>query len=65
MTIFSMNGVKTTHYVWAKSLQSCPPLCDPYGPQPARFLWSIGFSRQEYCYGLPFPPPGDLPIYNR
>ena len=21
----------------------------------------IGFSRQEYCSGLPFPPPGDLP----
>ena len=19
------------------------------------------FSRQEYCSGLPFPPPGDLP----
>ena len=22
---------------------------------------SIGFSRQEYWSGLPFPPPGDLP----
>ena len=22
---------------------------------------SIGFSRQEYCSGLPFPPPRDLP----
>ena len=22
---------------------------------------SMGFSRQEYCRGLPFPPPGDLP----
>ena len=22
---------------------------------------SMGFSRQEYCNGLPFPPPGDLP----
>ena len=21
----------------------------------------MGFSRQEYCSGLPFPPPGDLP----
>ena len=21
---------------------------------------SIGFSRQEYCSGLPFPSPGDL-----
>ena len=22
---------------------------------------SMGFSRQEYCSGLPFSPPGDLP----
>ena len=22
---------------------------------------SVGFSRQEYGSGLPFPPPGDLP----
>ena len=22
---------------------------------------SMGFSRPEYCSGLPFPPPGDLP----
>ena len=22
---------------------------------------SVGSSRQEYCAGLPFPPPGDLP----
>ena len=22
---------------------------------------SMEFSRQEYCSGLPFPPPGDLP----
>ena len=22
---------------------------------------SMGFSRQEYCSGLPRPPPGDLP----
>ena len=22
---------------------------------------SMGFSRQEYCIGLPFPSPGDLP----
>ena len=36
--------------------QSCPTLCDP------RLLCSWGFSRQEYWRGLPFPPPGDLPI---
>ena len=23
--------------------------------------WSMGFSKQEYWSGLPYPPPGDLP----
>ena len=93
----------------AKSLQSCPTLCDPIDGSPpgspipgilqARTLewvaisfsnawkwkvkvkslsrvrlvvtpWtaahqaplSMGFSMQEYWNGLPFPPPGDLPI---
>ena len=22
---------------------------------------SVGFPRQEYCNGLPYPPPGELP----
>ena len=43
--------------------KSCPSLLWPCG------LWtvapqaplSMGFSRQEYWSGLPFPPPGDLP----
>ena len=41
-------------------IQSCPTLCDPmtvaYQAPP-----SLGFSRQEYWSGLPFPSPGDLP----
>ena len=40
--------------------QSCPPLCDPwtvaYQASP-----SMGFFRQEYWSGLPFPSPEDLP----
>ena len=40
----------------AKSLQSCPTLCDPregahQAPQ------SLGFSRLEHWSGLPFPSP--------
>ena len=38
--------------------QSCPTLCDPMDCSPPV---SMGFSRQEYCRGLPFPAPGDLP----
>ena len=32
----------------------------PYGLAP-QAPPSMGFSRQEYCSGLPCPPPGDLP----
>ena len=40
--------------------QLCPTLCDP--PIVAlQALLSVGFSRQEYWSGLPFPPPGNLP----
>ena len=36
---------------------SCPTLCDPVDCSPPGS--SIHeFSRQEYCSGLPFPPPG-------
>ena len=31
------------------------------GLQPTRLLCPLGFSRQEYWSGLPFPLPGDLP----
>ena len=44
----------------AKSLQSCPTLCDPMDYSPQVPL-SMGFTRQEYWSRLPFPPPGDLP----
>ena len=43
-----------------KSLQLCLTLCDPMDCTPQAPL-SMGFSRQEYWSGLPFPPPGDLP----
>ena len=40
----------------AKSLQSCPTLCDPIDGSPAGSP-SLGFSRQEHWSGLPFPSP--------
>ena len=40
----------------AKSLQSCPTLCDPIDGSPAGYP-SLGFSRQEHWSGLPFPSP--------
>ena len=41
----------------AKSLQSCPTLCDPIDGSPPGAPPSLGFSRQEYWSGLPFPSP--------
>ena len=40
--------------------QSCPTLLGPHGLQPTKAPLSMGFPRQEYGSGLPFPSPGDL-----
>ena len=40
----------------AKSLQSCPTLCNPIDGSPPGST-SLGFSRQEHWSGLPFPSP--------
>ena len=40
----------------AKSLQSCPTLCNPIDGSPPGSA-SLGFSRQEHWSGLPFPSP--------
>ena len=40
----------------AKSLQSCPTLCNPINGSPPGSL-SLGFSGQEHWSGLPFPSP--------
>ena len=41
---------------YAKSLQSCPTLCDPIDSSHQAPL-SLGFSRQEHWRGLLFPSP--------
>ena len=40
--------------------QLCLTLCDPMDCS-LQVPSSMGFSRQEYCSGLPLPSPGDLP----
>ena len=40
----------------AKSLQSCPTLCNPIDGSPPGSP-SLGFPRQEHWSGLPFPSP--------
>ena len=41
----------------AKSLQSCPNLCDPIDGSPPGSPSSLGFSRKEHWSRLPFPSP--------
>ena len=45
---------------WCSVARSCLTLCDPWTVAQLAPL-SMGFSRQEYWSGLPFPSPGDLP----
>ena len=40
--------------------QPCQILCDPMDCSPPGFS-ALGFSRQEYWSGLPFPSPGNPP----
>ena len=74
---YSLKGKKLAYFFWycissiwhnayniykaqSEVAQSCPTLCYPMdGSLPGS--GSMGFSRQEYWSGLPFPSPGDLP----
>ena len=42
------------------AIQSCSTLAIPW-TVPCQAPLCMGFSRQEYWSGLPFPSPGDLP----
>ena len=51
--------MKLYAYMCAKSLQSCPTLCDATDCGPSGSS-SMGFSRHKYWSGLPCPPPMKL-----
>ena len=51
---------KTKKWSESEVIQLCPTLCNPIDCS-LQAAPSMGFSRQEYRSGLPFPPPGDLP----
>ena len=53
-----LNTVFTVLY--AKLLQSCLTLSDPWALTPPASL-SMKFSKQKYWSGLPCPSPGDIP----
>ena len=49
------------HKVKVLVTQSCLTLCNPIDCSPQGSSLSMGFSRQEYWSGLPFPSSRDLP----
>jgi len=56
--LFYLNNIFMVAAASAKSLQSCPTLCDPIGgAHHHQAPPSLGFSRQEHWSGLPFPSP--------
>ena len=60
-TLTDIKGETDSNTIIVQSLaQSCPTLCNPWTVAHQAPL-SMGFSRQEYWSGLPFPSPGDLP----
>ena len=54
-------GVLMHACMHAKTLQSCPTLCNPMNYSPLDSSLAMGFSKQEYWSGLPCSPRGALP----
>ena len=56
-------GLTLSHSMraWVLSRFSCVQLCVTPWTVALQAPLSMGFSRQEYWSGLPFPSPGDLP----
>ena len=49
------------YMVWWLVAKLCPTLATPWMQGACRAPLSMGFSRQEYWSGWPFPSPGYLP----
>ena len=55
------NSITVSWLVWFGLVaKSCPTLTTPW-TMACQAPLSVGFSREEYWSGLPFPLPGDLP----
>ena len=59
LTIVNSASVNTEKWHWRRSVVSNS--LGPHGLWPCQAPLSVGFSKQEYWSGLPFPSPGDLP----
>ena len=59
-THYAESALEPTHEVGAQSLSRVRLFVTPWTVAPQAPL-SVGFLRQEYWSGVPFPLPGDLP----
>ena len=62
--VLFLTKIMFAHFIYDSSSVRCSVMSNSLGP-PWTIVFqaslSIGFSRQEYRSGLPFPSPGDLP----
>ena len=56
-----LNALQNSSYCLVA--QSCLTVCDPLDYIACQIPLSVGFPRQEYWSGLPFPSPGIKPVY--
>ena len=64
LSLFIITTPSLTLILLCFAVLNCSAVSDSlqsYGLWPARLLCPWGFFRQEYCSGLPCPPPGDFP----
>ena len=61
MMIIILQIILYYKFQWSEVIQSCPTRCDPMASSLHQPPPSMGFSRQEYWSGLPFPSPANLP----
>ena len=56
-SIFKSRDITLPSKQASEVVQSCPTLCNPMDSSLHQAPLSMGFSRQEYWSGLPFPSP--------
>ena len=58
-----LDGTRAVFHIRSQLVHAplCQTLCNPVETAAHQDPLSVGFPRQEYLSGLPFPTPGDLP----
>ena len=61
--VVELDGTRAVFHIRSQLVHAplCQTLCNPVETAAHQDPLSVGFPRQEYLSGLPFPTPGDLP----